>query len=121
MVGTLPAEIGLLSHLKILQLTFNRGMVGAIPESIGNLTRLERFYAWNTSFTSIPTAMGNMKNLIALDLTDNCLEGELPEGLSDLTKVDTVYLDGNPKLTCPLTSRMSNWLKNVTFFQLSSN
>ena len=115
MVGVLPDEIGLLEHLQVLQLTFNRGLSGKLPESIGMLSRLERLYAWNTSLTAIPDSIGGLSNLIAIDLTDNLIEGPVPVGVANLENVDTVYLDGNAGVVCPLAAPVSKWLSAVKY------
>ena len=81
----LPKSGGMLSHLETLQLTFNRELAGPLPQSIGELRHLKRLYAWNTSLTSIPATIGNLTSLLALDLTDNSLEGSLPDELGQLS------------------------------------
>ena len=117
MAGTLPEEIGLLKHLEVLQLTFNKGISGPVPSSLGNLTRLQRFYAWNASFESLPATLGRLTDLRAIDLMDNQLRGSLPDELAKLQKVDTAYFDGNPKLRCPLSKAVANWLKQSVRYQ----
>jgi len=114
MVGSLPSEIGMMSSLKVLQLTFNPLLGGAIPDSIGNLTSLERLYAWNTSFTELPEQIGNLKNLRALDLTDNMLTS-LPASLASLLNVDTAYFDGNGGLKCPVAPEVATWLAKIEY------
>ncbi|PWA52170.1 serine/threonine/dual specificity protein kinase, catalytic domain-containing protein [Artemisia annua] len=100
--GGLPGDIGQLTELQILNLSYNKltgslttaignlkklttlvlvgcGFNGPIPNSIGNLERL-RYLSLNTNnFTgSIPPTIGNLKSLYWLDLSQNNLTGSLP-------------------------------------------
>lgn len=115
LAGTLHKDIGILSHLEVLQLTFNRDLVGPVPDEIGNLKQLQRFYAWNTSLESLPVSIGGLEALRAIDLTDNHLQGALPATLAQLSNVDTVYFDGNEKLKCPLDTEIKQWLSQVKY------
>ena len=100
---------------KVLQLTFNRGLAGPLPEGIGALSRLERLYAWNASLERIPDTIGNLSRLVAIDLTDNRLRGPLPTSLARLARADTVYFDGNAGLRCPLAPPVRAWLASVNY------
>lgn len=115
LIGTLPAEMGGLSALEDLQVGFNPGLAGDIPEQISGLASLQRLYAWNTSFTSVPASFGRLGRLIAVDLTDNQLRGALPVSLAALKTPDTVYFDGNPALQCPLEPGVERWLRAVPY------
>ena len=109
--------LGLLAALETLQLTFNPALRGALPESLGNLSRLRRLYAWNTSLGgALPRSIGRLAgSLVAIDLTDNQLAGALPDSLAQLRRVDTAYFDGNPRLECPLSPQVAAWLKGVKY------
>ena len=74
--GSLPAGVASLTHLQDLQVGFNPDLTGPIPTSVAGLRSLERLYAWNASFTSVPPEFGSLPSLIAVDLTNNKLEGE---------------------------------------------
>ena len=108
--ATLPS-----AHLEVLQLTFNRGLSGVLPQSLGNLSNLKRLYAWNTSLIGIPETIGGLHNLIAIDLTDNLIQGPVPLAIARLTNVDTVYFDGNEGITCPLDAPVQKWLDAVKY------
>lgn len=115
MDGTLPDEIGLLTSMVELHLGWNPGLRGAIPPSISQMKALERLYVWNASLTSVPEELGLCSALIAIDLTDNRLEGPLPSTLKALKNVDTAYFDGNPKLPCPVPPAVDTWLRTVKY------
>jgi hypothetical protein len=112
-------DLGLLSHLEVLQLTFNRALTGTLPSTIGQLTKLRWLYAWNASLESIPEAVGGLRSLERLDMMDNALSGALPSslsqlGLPQLARADTVYLGGN-RIRCPLAPALAHWLETVEY------
>ncbi|KAK2394474.1 leucine-rich repeat receptor protein kinase HPCA1 [Trifolium repens] len=78
LTGPLPAEIGKLKKLTNLQL-INCGFFGPIPDTIGNLPRLV-FLSLNSNRFSgpIPATIGNLSNLYWLDLAENLLDGSIP-------------------------------------------
>lgn len=113
--GTLPQEISHLTQLVELQVGFNPGLTGPIPEGFSKLSSLERFYAWNSSLTEVSSDFGELPSLVSVDLTDNRLQGPLPASLSKLTTVTTAYFDGNTHLQCPLAPEIDAWLSRVMY------
>jgi hypothetical protein len=69
----------------------------ALPESIGNLTKLETLDFANNKLTALPESIGNLTNLKILDLSMNDLTA-LPESIGNLTKLETLDFANN-KLT----------------------
>eukprot|EP00729_Bicosta_minor_P016179 gene16179-29351_t len=113
--GYLPSGMSSLTGLQDFQVGFNPGLTGPIPTDFGKLVSLERIYAWNASLTGVPAELGDLPALIAIDLTDNQLEGALPPSLSKLTTVNTAYFDGNSKLECPVGEKVEAWLHSVAY------
>ena len=72
LTGSLPAELGNLTHLTELHLNNNYSLTGSIPAELGNLTNLTELYLNETALTgSIPAELGNLTNLIYLHLKDS--------------------------------------------------
>jgi hypothetical protein len=81
---SLPAEIGNLKHLHSLSVDLNH-FTGALPSSLGNLTSLELFFGENNQFFStFPANFANNEtdSIFWVALSDNLLTGTLPESIS---------------------------------------
>ncbi|RYQ82541.1 hypothetical protein Ahy_B10g101129 isoform E [Arachis hypogaea] len=78
LTGTIPQEIGSLKKLKSLALV-GCGLSGPIPDSIGALKQLT-FLALNMNRFNgtIPGSIGNLTNINWFDVADNQLEGQIP-------------------------------------------
>ncbi len=100
LTGTLPEEIGNLKGLKSLYLN-NNMIEGKIPAGLWNLTDLEQLVVYsmmrydNATANTLPAEIGNLVNLIRLDLDGNSLSGSIPKEIGNLTKLQTLYLNGN--------------------------
>lgn len=119
--GTIPAEIGDLSELQILDLSKNN-LEGAIPKTIGKLVKVEYlFLSGNRLSGSIPKEIGNMISLAEFNIANstfsaeggtieidpetgevigggtaqNSISGEIPVELCKLPNLKMLYLDGN--------------------------
>ncbi|RVX23333.1 putative LRR receptor-like serine/threonine-protein kinase [Vitis vinifera] len=61
------------------------GIIGEIPEELGNLSNLTNLNLGNNRLTGeIPSSLGNLKKLRFLILNQNNLTGTIPESLSSL-------------------------------------
>jgi hypothetical protein len=119
LAGTLPPELGDLSHLRVLSLWVNR-LCGPIPAELGNLSelvslelsdnqltgplpaelsRLAKLHtlalAFNQLSGSIPPALGHMRGLNSLNLSHNQLSGAIPAELDDLVNLYQLDLSHN--------------------------
>ena len=118
--GSLPGFLGDLSSLKVLGLSHN-GFDGSLPiemssltnlltlavdnniltgdlEPVAGMTKLEYFYGENNHFDSRldKGILGNLQNLINLDLSGNSLKATLiPPGLFEMTGLKAVDLSNN--------------------------
>nr|XP_027105634.1 probable LRR receptor-like serine/threonine-protein kinase At1g53430 [Coffea arabica] len=71
-------------------------LTGSIPPEIGNLSHLESLYLRSNSLMgSIPNTFVKLSQLSILDLCDNKLEGPLPKFLSELKSLRGLYLCNN--------------------------
>lgn len=97
-----------MSSLKILGLTDN--YYRHIPSSIGKLTNLDSLYlsGIGNGILNVPEALGNLKKLKNLDLT-NCNLTEVPEWIREMPNIQLLNLTSNkikqlPKWFCELTN-----------------
>ncbi|KAM0854613.1 hypothetical protein ACQ4PT_050324 [Festuca glaucescens] len=95
--GTLEdAHIVKLSNLVTLDLGENN-FSGKIPESIGQLQRLEELHLNNNNMSGdLPSTLSNCRNLITIDLKINLFSGELSKvNFSNLPNLKTLDLGWN--------------------------
>ncbi|KAG6473925.1 leucine-rich repeat receptor protein kinase HPCA1-like [Zingiber officinale] len=87
-MGRLSADIGTLSELTILVLSFNSELGGPLTPNIGNLMKLSTLILAGCSFTgSIPDELGSLQNLTYLDLNSNQFTGKIPSSMGKLSKL----------------------------------
>lgn len=107
--GTLAPEIGDLTELTGIEITFNSLLTGNIPTELGLLLNLEALNFWDNDLTgSIPTEIGNCTNLSLLSLEDNNLIGNIPESFSNLTLMGSFWVNGN-QLSGEFPDIISSW------------
>ena len=93
--GTLPSELGLLTHLTQLIVRCGPGlfvdgvdnlMSGTIPTQLGKLSQLIELYLVLNQLTgTIPTQLGRLTALEIMDLQGNSLSGWLPTQLGQFS------------------------------------
>ncbi|XP_051215340.1 uncharacterized protein [Lolium perenne] len=85
--GAIPRSIGQLKHLALLNLVF-LGLDGTLPEEVGNLTSLEELSLNSVTLTgSIPLTIGMLVKLGVLDLSGNNLTGSIPLEIGNMTSL----------------------------------
>ena len=121
----LPEDIGLLRALTRIDLRHNG--LGRLPESLGQLHRLEDLTSMGNELASLPDvfhhlkrlryldmrenrlqslppSLGALENLQSLILWDNCLS-ELPTEIGQLKRLERLDLSRNPLLSLPESLR----------------
>eukprot|EP00729_Bicosta_minor_P017005 gene17005-756_t len=116
--GNIPASIGLLTNLTVLELD-NNDLDGRIPAELGELVQLEVLLLDSNGLNGpIPGSVGGLQRLRRLDVRNNALSGAVPLELTRLPKLVDLELDGNGLFEWPagfVTALMS---MNVSFFRI---
>ncbi len=101
LTGSIPPEIGHLSHLKRLNLIGN-GLYGPIPPELGNLNRLDTLKLGANSLSgSIPSELGGLDSLSLMWLSFNSLSGPIPPELGNLANLVSMEIASN-RLSGPI-------------------
>ncbi|XP_028205711.1 receptor-like protein EIX2 [Glycine soja] len=123
--GTISDALGNLTSLVELHLSNNQ-LEGTIPTSLGNLTSLFALYlSYNQLEGTIPTFLGNLRNsreidLTILDLSINKFSGNPFESLGSLSKLSSLWIDGNNFQGVVKEDDLAN-LTSLTDFGASGN
>jgi len=119
LVGQVPPELWLLKNLTFLDLSYNI-FKGEIPSLLGNHKQLHKLdISHNNLNGSIPHELGFLKNLTRLDLSNNRFKGEIPSLLGNLIQLQELdisnnYIQGYIPFELGL-------LKNLNVLSLSNN
>ena len=92
LTGAVPAEIGRLSALRMLNLGVND--LTSVPAEIGQLTSLKGLWLCGNRFTTLPVEVGRLTSLQGLSLGGNQLTS-LPAEIWQLTALTELNLNGN--------------------------
>jgi len=116
--GFLPAEIGLLTGLSVINMDDNQ-IGGSIPPSIGDLSRLRVLDLDSNRLTGVLPRELFLLPLETLDLNTNNLEGTIPSEVGNLSSVTFVQLNENA-FTGTLPDELENLL-NLDIFTFNEN
>ncbi|KAK6237392.1 hypothetical protein QUC31_002861 [Theobroma cacao] len=94
--GTIPQSLKYLSFLQVLDLSHNE-LTDSVPYFVFNHQSLQQLTLAFNSFTSVqsPPNLGTQSELIAVDLSNNELQGWLPPFLPLLPKLSALSLENN--------------------------
>jgi putative cell wall-binding protein len=115
LTGHIPAEIGGLTNLAVLQLSYNS--LSSLPSEIGGLTSLEWLDLGGNWLSSVPSEIGGLTSLESLDLYRNQLSS-LPSEIGGLTSL--VYLNLAVNQLSAIPSEIGN-LDSLEWLSLGVN
>ena len=110
--GSIPAELGQLGNLAVLDLAGN-GLAGSVPTELGQLGNLTFLDLADNDLTgAIPAELGQLGSLTALHLDRNRLTGPVPGELAQLVNLEALTLSDNA-LVLPFPEGLAS-LPNLT-------
>eukprot|EP01018_Ginkgo_biloba_P025021 Gb_02429 [translate_table: standard] len=114
--GKLAGDIGFLTSLQYLDLSYNQDLTGTIPSTIGKLINLDTLMMIGCGFTGpIPNELGNLRNLTFLALNSNKLSGQIPPSLGNLAELYWLDIaDNNIGGTLPVSNANASGLDKLT-------
>jgi len=100
-LAALPAEIGELTRLEVLQVSCNA--LRTLPPEIGQLSNLRTIFASSNQLVTLPCEIGQLSNLESLYLGGNRLNGpdSFPPEFSHLANLRLLSLDNNYLVNFP--------------------
>jgi gliding motility-associated-like protein len=118
--GTIPASLGNLSKLTLLWLGDNANLGGPLPSSLAQLTSLQHFALQECQFSDkIPDWIGNLSELKTIGFQKNKFSGTIPASLGNLKHLRVLWL-GDNQLTNPIPTTLGN-LDSLETFSLYTN
>ncbi|KAI6698255.1 hypothetical protein NL676_018374 [Syzygium grande] len=118
--GSIPASIGNCNHLNELDLSRNN-LTGSVPGQVFGLPSLSigLSLAGNALTGPMPLQVGEMVNLMALDVSENSMSGAIPITLGNCLVLEFLILKGN-QFSGAIPSSFKN-LKGIQVVDLSGN
>ncbi|XP_047944252.1 LRR receptor-like serine/threonine-protein kinase GHR1 [Salvia hispanica] len=118
--GSLPKAITQFPKLTTLDLSFN-GLDGPLLASLLTSDTLKELYLQGNAFSGRIefSPLSNITNFLVIDLADNKLSGELPDGFGSFTGLQTLNV-GRNNFSGPLPSSFGN-LTDLNSLDISGN
>ncbi|PWA90732.1 leucine-rich repeat protein kinase family protein [Artemisia annua] len=126
LVGGLTGDIGQLTELEILDLSYNQGLTGSLTPAIGRLRNLRNLLLVNCRFSGpLPDTLGDLENLVYMSLNSNGFTGGIPPSIGNLENLYWLDLADN-RLTggIPVSNRTTpglDMLVNAKHFHFGRN
>ncbi len=99
---------------------YNNNLNGTLPVNLGDLSQLLNLnLGINRLSGSIPTSLGNLLRLTDLSLPANQLSGSIPASIGNMSRLINIYLNSN-RLSSSIPSSLGN-LSNLTTLNLGTN
>ncbi|XP_072996844.1 probable LRR receptor-like serine/threonine-protein kinase At1g06840 isoform X1 [Typha latifolia] len=93
--GSLAAELGLLSHLQILDVMWNN-ISGSIPKEIGNIASLRLLLLNGNQLSGyLPEEIGYLPMLDRLQIDQNQISGPIPKSFANLSRIKHLHMNNN--------------------------
>lgn len=127
LTGPLPGDIGQLSELQILDLSYNKGLVGSLTPTIGNLKKLTNLILVDCGFNGpLPNTLGDLENLVYMSLNLNGFSGPIPPSIGNIRNLYWLdladnRLDGSIPVSNGRTTPGLDMLTNALHFHLGGN
>ena len=107
--GKFPDELTKLNKLKVLHVSHNPGISGALPSDIGKMQNLRDLDLSYTSLRGVlPSEIGELSLLQHFGMDETQVKGPFPEEVGDLTQLRYLSIQNNDadsgKITGPLPS-----------------
>ncbi|KAH7665642.1 Non-specific serine/threonine protein kinase protein [Dioscorea alata] len=103
--GPFPSSFSELESLNVLMVSSIKGGNGEFPP-LENSRQLKIMVLRNLSISgALPDYIGNMANLILLDLSFNNFAGQIPKSFGNLSNLDNMFLTNNK-----LTGEIPKWI-----------
>ena len=119
LTGFIPRELGNLTGLRTLTLSYSR-LRGGIPPELGKLGKLRTLDLANSGVTgSIPAELGKLTYLDALYLSSNSLSGSIPPELGRLSFLNLLFI-ANSGLTGCVPAALSSKVAVGNFGELET-
>ena len=115
--GTIPPELGNLTHARELRLS-NNFLTGTIPSTLGDMTALVILrLSGNALSGPVPSELGSLSTLWELRLHRNQLTGEVPRTLMNLPSLYRLRIEDNAGLCAPADADFQAWLGALDEFE----
>ncbi|KAK9022885.1 hypothetical protein V6N11_003123 [Hibiscus sabdariffa] len=125
--GRMTGDVLSLSELQTLDLSYNEGITGSLPSGIGNLKQLINLILVGCGFFGpIPDTIGSLPQLRVLSLNSNGFTGSIPRSIGNLSNLYWLDLADNqlggeiPVSDGPTTPGL-DWLINTKHFHFGQN